>query len=329
MEGSSSLNLFCHEDQSFINDEDDQHKHKFNIIQSCFDLDYQDDYINNLIIKELNFESNNNNNNNNNTHSSSIDYPSWLIDSRFDAVRWILNAKTVLKYQNQTAYLSVSYLDRFLSIRHIDENKIWAVRLLSVACLSIAAKMEECKVATLSEYPVLDFGFDSRAIQKMELLVLSTMNWKMGLVTPFAYLHFFAKEVGDQKIVLGDLLSKAVELLMALMQEIRLVEYRPSVIALAAVLAASDWQMTQETLKIKVKSVSVWETSDTLQQEKQLLSCYNSMQRLSAKGNITTPSLPEVQHTADETPSIVGTKRKLTFTDSGQNPNLPDKTRRD
>ncbi|XP_074302650.1 cyclin-D5-1-like isoform X2 [Silene latifolia] len=292
MEDSSSLNLFCHEDQ-YINDEDDQHKHNL-IIQSCCDLEYQDDYIKNLIIKELNFESNYNNT------PSSIDYTSWLRDSRFDAVRWILN-----------------------------ENKLWAVRLLSVACLSLAAKMEESKVAALSEYPVLDFRFDSHAIQKMELLVLSTMNWKMGLVTPFAYLHFFAKDVGDQKIVLGNLLSKAVELVMALMQENRLIEYRPSVIALAAVLAASDWQMTQETLKIKVNSVSVWETSDTLQQEKQLLSCYNIMQRLSTKGNTSTPSLPQVQHTSDETPFIVGTKRKLTFTDSDENPKLPDKSRRD
>ncbi|XP_074302649.1 cyclin-D5-1-like isoform X1 [Silene latifolia] len=321
MEDSSSLNLFCHEDQ-YINDEDDQHKHNL-IIQSCCDLEYQDDYIKNLIIKELNFESNYNNT------PSSIDYTSWLRDSRFDAVRWILNTQTRLRYRNQTAYLSVSYLDRFISIRHIDENKLWAVRLLSVACLSLAAKMEESKVAALSEYPVLDFRFDSHAIQKMELLVLSTMNWKMGLVTPFAYLHFFAKDVGDQKIVLGNLLSKAVELVMALMQENRLIEYRPSVIALAAVLAASDWQMTQETLKIKVNSVSVWETSDTLQQEKQLLSCYNIMQRLSTKGNTSTPSLPQVQHTSDETPFIVGTKRKLTFTDSDENPKLPDKSRRD
>ncbi|XP_074295286.1 cyclin-D5-1 isoform X2 [Silene latifolia] len=293
MEGSSSLNLLCDEDQYCINDEDDQDKHNL-IIQSCCDLEYEDDYIKNLILKELNFESSNNT-----SSSSSIDYPSWLRDSRFDAVRWILN-----------------------------ENKLWAVRLLSVACLSLAAKMEESKVAALSEYPVLDFGFDTHAIQKMELLVLSTLNWKMGLVTPFAYLHFFAKEVGDHKILLGDLLSKAVELLMALMQEIRLIEYRPSVIALAAVLAASDWQMTRETLKIKVNSVSIWETSDTLQQETQLLSCYNIMQRLSTKGNTSTPSLPEVQHTSDETPFIVGTKRKLTFTDSDENPNLPDKTRR-
>ncbi|KAK9670267.1 hypothetical protein RND81_13G190400 [Saponaria officinalis] len=242
MEGSSSqLNPLCNEEVDEL---------KLN-----FDFEYDDVYFTNLIQKELNFES---------ILSSSSNHPSWLIDSRFEAVKWILDTQNLLKYRNQTAYLSVSYLDLFLSIRCINEDKMWVIRLLSVACLSLAAKMEENNVASLSEYRVSDLGFDCRAVQKMELLVLSTFNWKMSLVTPFAFLRFFVKKLCDQTIELDHLLSKSVELVMALLQEIRPTEYRPSVIAATAVLAASDWQMTEETLMLKLTSVALWETSDNV-----------------------------------------------------------------
>jgi cyclin D5 len=51
--------------------------------------------------------------------------------------------------------------------------------------------MEEIKVPTLSEFQVQDYDFESRTIQRMELLVLSTLEWKLGSTTPFAYLHYF------------------------------------------------------------------------------------------------------------------------------------------
>lgn len=43
-------------------------------------------------------------------------------------------------------------------------------------------------------------------------------------------------------------------------------DYRPSVIAAAAVLAATDWQLTQEALKCKISTLSLleWETSENV-----------------------------------------------------------------
>lgn len=38
-----------------------------------------------------------------------------------------------------------------------------------------------------------DEGFisDAKSVRRMELLVLSTLNWRMRPVTPFSFLHFF------------------------------------------------------------------------------------------------------------------------------------------
>lgn len=97
----------------------------------------------------------------------------------------------------------------------IQDDKIWAFRLLSVACLSLAAKMEECKVPTLSEFPVQDYDFESKVIQRMELLVLNTLEWKMGSITPFAYLHYFINKFCGESRPKG-LVSSAVKLIMTI-----------------------------------------------------------------------------------------------------------------
>jgi len=73
----------------------------------------------------------------------------------------------------------------------VQSEKCWAIQLLSIACLSLAAKMEECNVPALSEFKLDDYSFEGKVIQKMELLVLSTLEWKMGIITPFDFLSCF------------------------------------------------------------------------------------------------------------------------------------------
>lgn len=82
---------------------------------------------------------------------------------------------------------------------YVQSEKCWAFRLLSVACLSLAAKMEECDVPSLSEFPSQDFNFESKVIQRMELLVLSTLDWKMNFTTPFAFLPYFISKFSNNQ----------------------------------------------------------------------------------------------------------------------------------
>jgi cyclin D1/2/4 len=57
-----------------------------------------------------------------------------------------LQVYTYYNFSSVTAYLAVNYLDRFLSQYELPEGRDWMTQLLSVACLSIAAKMEETVV---------------------------------------------------------------------------------------------------------------------------------------------------------------------------------------
>nr|XP_043624426.1 cyclin-D4-1-like isoform X2 [Erigeron canadensis] len=114
---------------------------------------------------------------------------------RQDSINWILNAHSQHVFQPITALLSVNYFDRFLSASpaSLEWKNGWGYQLLSVACLSIAAKLEEVQVPFLSDLQVSEprFVFESKTIQRMELCVLSELNWTLRSITPFDFLHYF------------------------------------------------------------------------------------------------------------------------------------------
>ncbi|KAF3446556.1 hypothetical protein FNV43_RR11736 [Rhamnella rubrinervis] len=195
--------------------------------------------------------------------------------ARLEAITWILKIRAVFGFRFQTAYLSMTYFDRFLSRRSINNEQLWAIKLLSVACLSLAAKMEELNIPALSEFQLEDYNFESKVIQRMELLVLNTLEWRMAPTTPFAFLPYFItklwKESPPTKIV-----SITVGLILATMREINLLEHRPSVIAAAATFVALDQKLTRKTMESKMKSISNYKF---LKMEEVFL-CYNLMQEI-------------------------------------------------
>lgn len=73
--------------------------------------------------------------------------------------------------------------------------------------------MEEHTVPALSEFQAEEVRFSSEAIQRMELFVLSTLEWRLSTATPFAYLSYFASKFcqNGQK----DLISKAIKFVFA------------------------------------------------------------------------------------------------------------------
>jgi cyclin D1/2/4 len=76
------------------------------------------------------------------------------VTARQDAISWIRKVQSHYKFRPLTAYLSVNYLDRFLSSHELPQGVGWPLQLLSVACLSLAAKMEETEVPLLLDLQV-------------------------------------------------------------------------------------------------------------------------------------------------------------------------------
>ncbi|XP_074274457.1 cyclin-D1-1-like [Silene latifolia] len=162
--------------------------------------------------------------------------------SRSQSVTWILKVRSFFGFQALTAYLAVNYLDRFLSSHILPQTGGWPLQLLSVACLSLAAKMEERLVPSLVDLQVegAKFIFEPKTIQRMELLVLDVLDWRLRIVTPFTFISFFSYKLDPSGTHAGLLLTRSTDIILTNIQEASLLEYRASNIAAAAILCAAS-----------------------------------------------------------------------------------------
>ncbi|WOL08985.1 cyclin-D5-2-like [Canna indica] len=198
----------------------------------------------------------------------------WFKLARSDAIKWILSTKACLGFSFRTAYLAVAYFDRFFARRRIDTGKKWAIGLLSMACLSVAAKMEECRAPAISDFQIEGFAFDCNAVQRMELLLLDTLQWRMNSVTPFDYLIYIMSKFHCEYSSPEDSLCNAIESIFAAIDVINLATYRSSTIAAAAMLAASSKVYTKEVLETEMSTTSMFKS---FSEKEQVYSCYKIM----------------------------------------------------
>ncbi|KAF3778806.1 Cyclin-D4-1 [Nymphaea thermarum] len=164
------------------------------------------------------------------------------VSSRQNAISYILMVNGYYNFGPVTNYLSINYFDRFLSSHDLPKGKGWPVHLLAVACLSLAAKMEEPEVPNLVDLQIGEprYIFEARTIQRMELLVMAKLKWRLWPVTPFSFISHFVKKLDSSSALSSNrLYSKAVQLILGANRVIDFLGYRPSCIAAAAVLCAA------------------------------------------------------------------------------------------
>ncbi|XVF36613.1 hypothetical protein REPUB_Repub19eG0072200 [Reevesia pubescens] len=143
------------------------------------------------------------------------------LTARKEAVEWIGKVHAHFGFGPLCAYLSINYLDRFLSAYELPKGKAWMMQLLAVACLSLASKMEETEVPLILDLQVGEskFVFEARTIQRMELLVLSTLSWRMQAITPFSFIDYFLYKLNDDKIPLRRSILRSNQLISSTIKE--------------------------------------------------------------------------------------------------------------
>ncbi|CAN6323289.1 unnamed protein product [Urochloa humidicola] len=268
--GCSSFSLMCLEDGADLADDGE-------LLLLCgggAEAEDDEEYMDHLVSKESSFCSSPSSSSSSPAFSSDFsdagaESPSpmatsedWFRCARRDTVKWILEIRACFGFSHRTAYLAVAYFDRFCLRRCFDGSVMpWAARLLAVACASLAAKMEEYRAPPLPEFLAGEgCAFTSASIRRMELLVLSTLGWRMAGVTPFDYLHCLASRLrssGGGAAAGGALAAKAAAgLIFSAAQAASVLDYRPSTVAVAAVLAATHGAMTKEAMESKMSSLS-------------------------------------------------------------------------
>ncbi|KAG6384997.1 hypothetical protein SASPL_153821 [Salvia splendens] len=117
----------------------------------------------------------------------------WFESERKDIIKWILRKRVEFEYSEHTAYLSALYFDRFLARYEIsDVEQRVMLRILSIACLSLAAKTEEIEAMPLGEHVgEKNYLFHLNSIKKVELKVLVALAHGH----PFHLLQLFRRRI--------------------------------------------------------------------------------------------------------------------------------------
>ncbi|KAB1214899.1 hypothetical protein CJ030_MR5G024533 [Morella rubra] len=129
-----------------------------------------------------------------------------------------------------TACLSLTYFDRFLSMRPIGQQSS------RINCRTFGAQRSE------------------GCLTENELILLEAFEGDLNLVTPFTYLHYFIhKFCAEWKP--EESLPRAAELIMDPAGEINIMDHRLSVITAATILAGIYDQLTVEDLELKMSTI--------------------------------------------------------------------------
>ncbi|XP_077230995.1 cyclin-A3-1-like [Tasmannia lanceolata] len=93
-------------------------------------------------------------------------------------VDWLVEVAEEYKLVSDTLYLTISYLDRFLSSHAINRQKL---QLLGVSCMLIASKYEEISPPHAEDFCyITDNTYTKEEVVKMETDVLKHLNFEMG-----------------------------------------------------------------------------------------------------------------------------------------------------
>ncbi|XP_050227253.1 putative cyclin-D6-1 isoform X2 [Mercurialis annua] len=195
---------------------------------------------------------------------------------RQEAVSLILRAQYSCKFEPFFAYLAINYMDRFISSQEIPQGKPWIMRLLVVSCLSLAAKMKDTHFPVTNLQREENSIFDMQTINRMELLILDALNWRMRSITPFSFLHFFISSFELQDPPLTQALKdRATEVIFRAHNEIKFLEFKPSIIAASALLLASH-----ELFPMQFHSFQCSILSCESVNKENLLKCLNAVQEM-------------------------------------------------
>ncbi|GMN50941.1 hypothetical protein TIFTF001_020087 [Ficus carica] len=208
-------------------------------------------------------------------HSEKRDF---FASFRAEAISLVLQTQFSCNFDPFISYLAVNYTDRFVSKHEIPQGKPWFSRLIVISCLSLAAKMKNFPFSLSDIQSEEGLIFDAHTVHKMELLVLDTLSWRMRSITPFSFFSFFMSffELSDPPSMQA-LKDRASEFIFTSQNDVKFLEFRPSIIAASALLFASH-----ELFPLQFPNFKASLSNCQYVKFENLLTCFNLMQEMVA-----------------------------------------------
>jgi hypothetical protein len=106
-------------------------------------------------------------------------------------VDWVVQVHQRFNLLPETLFLTINYIDRFLSCKIVSLGKL---QLVGATAIFIAAKYEEVNCPTLSEIIyMVDNGYTADELLKAERFMLSMLQFELGWPGPMSFLRRISK----------------------------------------------------------------------------------------------------------------------------------------
>lgn len=192
-------------------------------------------------------------------------------------IDWLVEVHHKFDLRDETLFLTVNLIDRFLAQQAVVRKKL---QLVGLVAMLLACKYEEVSVPVVEDLVFIsDKAYSRKEVLEMERLMLNTLQFNMSVPTPYVFMRRYLKAAqSDRKL----------ELLSFFLIELCLVEYEmlkfsPSFLAAATIYTA---QCTLFGFKQWSKTCE-WHTNYS---EDQLIECSKlivSFHQKAATGRLT------------------------------------------
>jgi len=172
------------------------------------------------------------------------------INSKMRAILidWLVEVHLKFKLRDETLFLTVNIIDRYLSCVVITRDKL---QLVGVTALLISSKFEEIYFPELKEFvDITDKTYTKEQILEMEGRILHKLNFELNATSSLKFLDRYTR-VHNLDLE-SEIYMKARYLLELVLIEYGMVQYPPSKIAVSALCVACklseaiDWSSNLE-----------------------------------------------------------------------------------
>ncbi|CAF1015789.1 unnamed protein product [Rotaria sordida] len=104
-------------------------------------------------------------------------------------IDWLIEVADEYKLNDETLFLCVQYVDRFLSTVNVTRSKL---QLVGTTCMYVASKYEEMYPPALDEFSfITDNTYETKHILRMEQIIMKMLNFSLSGPTCYTFIQYY------------------------------------------------------------------------------------------------------------------------------------------
>ncbi|KAH9615432.1 hypothetical protein KSS87_002051 [Heliosperma pusillum] len=123
-------------------------------------------------------------------------------------IDWLIEVHYKFELMEETLYLTVNLIDRFLALKPVVRKKL---QLVGVTAMLLASKYEEVSVPVVEDLVLIsDKAYSRQEVLEMERSMVNSLQFNMSIPTPYVFMKRFLKAAeADKKTNAGGFVTTA------------------------------------------------------------------------------------------------------------------------